>query len=104
MKEVKTLQQNLAKLRKRSKDNPILLELIDNLIGLHLQLMRRVAALESRPGNHPPSNKPAREGTPGQRKEVNRDIAGRRTGEPKRTEHPTGRNNRKTTDIDRGII
>ena len=38
------------------------------------------------------------------RKEVNRDVAGKKTGEPKRTEKATGRNNVRTTDMERGII
>lgn len=103
MREANAIRRSLKKARGRAKD-VALLDVIDELLELHVRLMDRVAALERRPGNKAPSGRPAREGTPGQRKEVNRDVAGRRTGEPKRTERPTGRNNRKATDMDRGII
>ena len=103
MSEAKSIRQNLGKLRKKSKD-AALLDVIDDLLDLHVRLMDRVAQLEKRPGNGQPSGKPAKEGTPGQRKEVNKDVSGKKSGEPKRTEKPTGRDGRVTTDMDRGII
>jgi hypothetical protein len=104
MSDAKAIRRDLGALRKKSTKEGAILDVIDDLLDLHVRLMDRVARLEARPGNRAPSGRPAREGTPGQRKEVNRDVAGKRTGEPKRTEKPTGRNSRKTTDIDRGII
>lgn len=104
MKEVKSIRQKLGKLRKQVKGDGGLLDLVEELIELHVRLVDRVAALEKRPGNHSPSNKPAKEGTPGQRKEVNRDVAGKKTGEPKRTEKATGRNEVLEGDMERGII
>ena len=104
MSDAKAIRRNVGALRKKSTKEGAILDVIDDLLDLHVRLMDRVAALEARPGNRAPSGKAAREGTPGQRKEVNRDVAGRRTGEPKRTERPTGRNARRTTEMEKGII
>ena len=111
LEEIRT---NVEKIRRRGKVTPAenaLLGMVDGLAGLQYQLMERVAALEAAASGTAVRTKPAGKGTtrarrglPGMRPEVDRDPAGRSTGEPKRTERATGRNNRKTTDIDRGIV
>jgi hypothetical protein len=103
MKQPNTVRRNLKKARTQC-DETALLAVVEELLDSHLQLMDRVAELEKAAGHRAPGDRPARQGTPGRRPAVNKDVAGRGTGEPRRTERPTGRSNRKTTDMDRGII
>jgi hypothetical protein len=112
------VRENVAKMQGQQRVTPAenaLFGMIDGLAGLQLQLMERVAALEAaargvalpggRAGAEPGKERPdaAPVGTPGARPEVGRDVAGEKTGEPLRTEAPTGRSSEKTTDMDRGI-
>ena len=124
------IRVNVGKIRRQGKVTPAenaLLGMLDGLAGLQLRLMERVAALETIVGravsvaasavdtadidadtgdpdvDARAPRRPTRTSTRA-RRGASGDRAAKDTAEPKRTERPTGRNNRKSTDIDRGII
>jgi hypothetical protein len=99
MKEANAIRQRIKKARGTKKD-AALLDVIDDLLQLHIRLTDRVAELERQVGRK------AARATPGRRTGVEREVVvGRpKPNHPRRTERPTGRSNLKTTDMDRGII